>query len=95
MGVATTRDPNSLAPPNTTKKLDPWMDLLGQPLSRNHVFRNLQAWTPLKGSGGPQGFDYLYAEEKELHAKVVPAPVFTARMWNFQLILLKILTSNK
>ena len=38
MGVATTRAPNGLGPPHPTKKLDHWMELLGQPLSRNHVF---------------------------------------------------------
>ena len=37
-GVSTTRDPNSLGPPNPNKKLANRMDLLGQPLSRNRVF---------------------------------------------------------
>ena len=38
MGVSTTRAPNGLGPPNSTKKLAQWVDPLGQPLSRNHVF---------------------------------------------------------
>ena len=37
MGVATTRDPTSLRPPNPTKTLVHWVDLLGQPLSRNYI----------------------------------------------------------
>ena len=36
--MATSRAPNGLGPPNPTKKLAHWVDLLGQPLSRNHVF---------------------------------------------------------
>ena len=32
------RAPNSLWPPNPTKKLAHWVDLLGQPLSLGHVF---------------------------------------------------------
>ena len=39
MGVATTRAHNGLGPPNPTKKLARWVDLLDQPLSRNHVFK--------------------------------------------------------
>ena len=42
MGVATTLAPNGLGPPNPTKKLAHWMDLLGQPLSRNHIFKILR-----------------------------------------------------
>ena len=42
MGVATTRAPNSLGPPNPTKKLAHRVDLLGQPLSQNHVFEILR-----------------------------------------------------
>ena len=38
MGVATTRAPNGLGSPNPAKKLVHWVYLLGQPLSRNHVF---------------------------------------------------------
>ena len=34
MGVAT----NCMGPPNLIKKLAHWVKLLGQPLSRNHVF---------------------------------------------------------
>ena len=30
--------PNGLGPPNPTKMLAPWVDLMGQPLSRNQVF---------------------------------------------------------
>ena len=47
MGVATTRAPNGLGPPNPTKKMARWMDLLGQPLSRNHVFEILRGEPPL------------------------------------------------
>ena len=37
--MATTHAPNNcLGPPNPTKKLAHWVDLLGQPLTRNHVF---------------------------------------------------------
>ena len=39
MGVATTHAPNGLLPPNLTKKLAHWVDLLGQPLSGNLVFQ--------------------------------------------------------
>ena len=38
MGLDTTRAPNSLGLVNPTKMLAHWMDLLGQPLSRNQVF---------------------------------------------------------
>ena len=38
MRVATMRAPNGLAPPDPTKKLAHWMELLGQSLSRNRVF---------------------------------------------------------
>ena len=37
MGVANMCAPNGLGPPNPTKKLAHWMDLLGRLLSRNHV----------------------------------------------------------
>ena len=38
IGVAATRDPNSLGPPNPTKNLAHWLDLLGQPLFQNNFF---------------------------------------------------------
>lgn len=38
IGVATTRAPNGSGHPNPIKKLAPWVDLLGQPLFRNHSF---------------------------------------------------------
>ena len=37
MGVATRRTPNGPRPPDQTKTLADWVDLLGQPLSQNHV----------------------------------------------------------
>ena len=40
----TTRASNGLGPPNPTKKLAHWVDLLSHPLSRNHVW-NFQGWT--------------------------------------------------
>ena len=46
MGVATTPASNDLGPPNPTKKLTHWVELLGQPLSRNHVFVILRGETP-------------------------------------------------
>ena len=52
MGVATTRPPNGLGPPNPTKKLAHWMELLGQLLSRNPVFEIFRGEPPLKGGGG-------------------------------------------
>ena len=42
--MGTTRAPNDLGPPNLTKKLAHWVDLFGQPLSRNHVFEIFR-WT--------------------------------------------------
>ena len=41
MGVAARLAPKGLGPQNSTKKLPHWMNLLGQPLSRNHVCGNL------------------------------------------------------
>ena len=41
MGVAARLAPKGLGPQNSTKKLPHWMNVLGQPLSRNHVFGNL------------------------------------------------------
>ena len=41
MGVAARLAPKGLGPQNSTKKLPHWMNLSGQPLSRNHVFGNL------------------------------------------------------
>ena len=38
MGVATTRPTNGLGLQKPTKKLADWVDLLGQPLFRNHFF---------------------------------------------------------
>ena len=38
MGVATTRAPNGLWPPNPAKKLARWVDLMGPPLSQNYIF---------------------------------------------------------
>ena len=38
MGVATTHAPNSMGPPNPSKKSVHWVDLLDQPLSLNPVF---------------------------------------------------------
>ena len=38
MGVATTRAPNGLGPPNSSKMLAHWVDFLGQTLSRKYVF---------------------------------------------------------
>ena len=46
MCVATTRAPNGLWPPNPTKKLAHWADLLGQPLSRKHVFEIFKGEPP-------------------------------------------------
>ena len=46
MGVATTRDPHGLGPTNPTKKLAHRVDLLGQPLSRNHVFEIFRGEPP-------------------------------------------------
>ena len=46
MGVAATRAPDGLGPPNPTKKLAHWVDLLGQSLSRNHVFEILRVEPP-------------------------------------------------
>ena len=48
MGVATTRAPNGLGPPNPTKKLAHWMDLLGQQLSRNRVFEIYRGEPPFE-----------------------------------------------
>ena len=41
MGVAARLAPKGLGPQNSTKKLPHWMNLLGQPLSRNYVFGNV------------------------------------------------------
>ena len=38
IGVATTHAPNDLESLNPAKKLAHWLNLLGQPLSRNHIF---------------------------------------------------------
>ena len=38
MGVAATVTPRRLVSKDPTKKLVQWVDLLGQPLSRKHVF---------------------------------------------------------
>ena len=46
MGVVTKRTPNGLGPPNPTKKLVHLADLLGQPLSRNHVFEIFKGEPP-------------------------------------------------
>ena len=48
MGVATTRPPNGLGPPNPTKNLAHLVDLLDQPLSRNHVVEIFRSEPPLK-----------------------------------------------
>ena len=48
MGVATTRAPNVLGPRNPTKKLAHWVELLGQPLSRNEVLEISMGEPPLK-----------------------------------------------
>ena len=47
MGVATTCAPNGLGPSNPTKKLAHWVDLLDQPLSRNHDFEIFRGEPPL------------------------------------------------
>ena len=47
MGVATTRAPHGLGPPNPTKKLADWVDLLGQLLSRNVIFEIFMDEPPL------------------------------------------------
>ena len=47
IGVATTCAPNSLGPLNPTKKLTHWVEYLGQPLSRNHVFEIVRPEPPL------------------------------------------------
>ena len=39
MGVAATLAPEGLGPQNPTKNLAHWVDILGQWLSRNHVFK--------------------------------------------------------
>ena len=46
MGVATIRAPNGIWPPGLTKKLAYWMNLLGQPLSRNYVSEILRGEPP-------------------------------------------------
>ena len=46
MGVVTTRDPNGLGPPNPTKKLGHWVELLGQSLSRKYVFEIFRGEPP-------------------------------------------------
>ena len=47
MGVATTRVPYGMGPPNPTKILTRWANLLDQPLSRNHVFKIFRPELPL------------------------------------------------
>ena len=46
MSVATTRAHNGPGPPNPTKKLANYVDLLGQLLSWNHVFEIFSGETP-------------------------------------------------
>ena len=46
MGVATTAAPYGFWATNPTKKLAQWVYLLGQPLSRNHVFQNFSGEPP-------------------------------------------------
>ena len=53
MGVAARLAPKGLGPQNLTEKLPYWMNLLGQPLSRNHVFGNL-GHEPPPLTGGSQ-----------------------------------------
>ena len=48
MGVAATVAPRGLGPQNQAKKLAQWVDLLGQPLSRKHVFEIFGPEPPLK-----------------------------------------------
>ena len=38
LGAVNTRAPNGLGPPDPTKKLANWADILRQPLSRNRAF---------------------------------------------------------
>ena len=54
MGLATTCAPNGMGPPNPTETLAHWMNLLGQPLSRNHVFEIFmdEPRPPLKSKSG-------------------------------------------
>ena len=42
MGVAILRAPNGPGPPNPTKRLAHWVHLLGELLSRNHVFEHFR-----------------------------------------------------
>ena len=42
MGVAITRAPYGLGPPNLAKNLAHYVDLLGQLLSLSHVFENFR-----------------------------------------------------
>ena len=53
MGVVITRDPNGLGSSNPTKKLAHWVNLLGQPLSRNPVFEIIKGEPPLRRQGRP------------------------------------------
>ena len=46
VGVATTRALNGLRPPNQTKTLAHLVDLLGQPLSQNHIFEIFRGEPP-------------------------------------------------
>ena len=46
--VATTHASNGLGPSNPTKNLAHWVNFLGQPLSRNHVFKIFRGEPPLK-----------------------------------------------
>ena len=39
MGVAATVAPMDLGPQDPSKKLAQWVERLGQPLSRNHIFK--------------------------------------------------------
>ena len=47
MGVGATVAPRGLGPRDPTKKLAQWVDLLGQPLSRKHVFEIFGPEPPL------------------------------------------------
>ena len=54
MGVVATVAPKGLGPQVPTKKLALWMDLLGRPLCRKHVFKNFGPETP------PLPLNYFY-----------------------------------
>ena len=53
MDVATMRASDGLGPPNPTKKLANWVELLGQPLFRNHVFEIFRGKPLLKVGSAP------------------------------------------